>query len=155
MLVWGHHAQNRIFQLQKKAIRIVYKTTYYAHTDPLFKKNNVLKFFDLHKLACIKFYQKYKNDKLPYYFTRLFESNIVQHRYDTRFHDVRPQVANKVFTSKCIRYIIPDLVRKLPNNITEKFNTHSLHGLSNYVKKFYINKYFDRCTKDNCYVCNS
>ena len=154
VLVWGH-VQSRIFQIQKKAIRVVNNAKYNAHTDPLFKKNNLLKFPDLYKVACIKFYHKYKTNQLPHYLNTLFDSNTLPHRYETRFNNVRPQVSNKVYTSKCIRYIIPDIVRDLPANISEKYDTHSIPGLSNYAKKYYIDKYYQICTLPNCYVCNS
>ena len=57
ILVWGNHAA-RIAQLQKKVIRIITNSRYNAHTSPLFKSLNCLKFEDLYKLNVLKFYFK-------------------------------------------------------------------------------------------------
>ena len=40
---------NRLNILQKKAIRIITKSRYNAHTSPLFKNLNILKLDDLYK----------------------------------------------------------------------------------------------------------
>ena len=41
LLVWGQQS-DRIYKLQKKAIRIISKEHYRAHTAPLFKKHGIL-----------------------------------------------------------------------------------------------------------------
>ena len=40
---------NRLYLLQKKAVRIISKTSYFAHTNPLFAKLNIFNVFDLNK----------------------------------------------------------------------------------------------------------
>ena len=47
ILAWGHDS-NRILKLQKKAIRIIVKGSFYTHSDPIFKKFNILKVNDTH-----------------------------------------------------------------------------------------------------------
>ena len=47
ILAWGHDS-NRILKLQKKAIRIIVKGSFYTHSDPIFKKFNILKVNDIH-----------------------------------------------------------------------------------------------------------
>ena len=52
-LVWGSAYKSnlqRIVILQKRVIRIVDKSYYNAHTEPIFKKLNLLKFQDIHLL---------------------------------------------------------------------------------------------------------
>ncbi len=39
-----------LFRLQKKIIRIITNSDYFDHTQPLFKTNSILKFFDINKL---------------------------------------------------------------------------------------------------------
>ena len=39
-----------------------------AHTDPLVKKLNILKYKDIFELCQLKFYHKYMNQELPLYF---------------------------------------------------------------------------------------
>ena len=48
-LVWGLAASERITKLQKKAVRLICREKYNAHTDTLFKKLNILKFNDIVK----------------------------------------------------------------------------------------------------------
>ena len=53
LLLWGYNGK-RIFALHKKAIRLIANGKYNAHTDPLFKKLNILKFKDLFELCNLK-----------------------------------------------------------------------------------------------------
>ena len=67
MLCWGSkHA--KIAVLQKRAVRIITKSKYNAHSDPLFKKLNVLKISDLYTCNILKFFFKHENETLPLYF---------------------------------------------------------------------------------------
>ena len=60
----GGYKNTIIFNLQKKSIRIITVSTSLAHTDPLCKKNNLLKLQDIFKLQQLKFYHNYVNNKL-------------------------------------------------------------------------------------------
>ena len=51
---------NEIFKMQKKAIRIVSGASYNAHTEPLFKKLQVLPLPDLISFTKIQFMQRFK-----------------------------------------------------------------------------------------------
>ena len=46
-LIWGYKPK-RISNIQKRAIRIICKQKYNAHTEPLFKKLNMLTVEDIH-----------------------------------------------------------------------------------------------------------
>ena len=54
ILVWGFSCQ-RLIKLQKKAIRIVSRSKYNAHTGYIFKTVDILTLFNLNDL---KFYYK-------------------------------------------------------------------------------------------------
>ena len=58
ILCWGFKC-NRVFALQKKAVRIITCSKYNAHTEPLFKAVKLLKFSDLLKLRELNFYYKF------------------------------------------------------------------------------------------------
>ena len=45
----------------------------------------------------------------------------------------------------CIRHYIPELLKKTPECITEKLDTHSFSGFSNYMKNYYIKNYSENC----------
>ena len=54
---------------------------------------------------------------------------------------------------KSIRYHIPTLLNSFPPCITDKLNTHNLHGFCSYLTKYLLGHYQDTCTVPNCYVC--
>ncbi len=73
----GHDCK-RIFKLQKKLFRIISVRKYNAHTEPIFKELNLLKIGEL------KFYHKYINNNLPYYFQTLpLNPNLEIHDHNT------------------------------------------------------------------------
>ena len=154
ILVWGH-VSDRIFKLQKRAIRIVFKCKYNSHTDVLFKKNKLMKCNDIYKTAAAKFYFKYKNKQLPVYFDSMFEPVPLAHEYNTRQLIPRPQVSRKKFTSHRIRFLIPKIISELPTSVSDTLFTHSLYAFGNYTKSFFYNQYSDECLIPNCYVCNT
>ena len=67
LLLWWND-QDRVNQLQKKAVRIVSGSQYLAHTEPLFKHLNILKAKDLYSLKLLKFYYNLSYGSLPSYF---------------------------------------------------------------------------------------
>ncbi len=56
IMAWGRQS-NRMFKLQKRAIRIVANSKYNAHTEPLFKLYGFLKLSDVLTLQTMKVYQ--------------------------------------------------------------------------------------------------
>ena len=70
---------SRIILLQKRAIRLISNTRYLDNTEPLFKRQEILKFKDLykHSVACFV----YKNQNLLKEFSRT-------HNYNTRNRDL-------------------------------------------------------------------
>ena len=68
LLAWGSAnktALDPIIKKQKCAIRIVSRAAYNAHTEPLFKKHEILRFEDLHISSVIQFMHSYMFDRLP------------------------------------------------------------------------------------------
>ena len=155
ILAWGFSC-NRLFSLQKKAVRLICHAKYIAHTDPLFKKLNLLKIQDIFRLKALKFYFRYIQNQLPGYFQIMFSVALPTHSYYTHHRDDPsfPMPA-KSRSEKCIRYFLPQLLRNLPPCIIDKIYTHSYYGFSRYTKMFFVNKYLNVCTIPNCYVCNN
>ena len=73
-----------MFKLQKKVVRLICKTRYNAHTDPLFKQLNLLKIQDILKLKALKFYFRYSKTEIPEYFHDMFRVSPPSHSYQTR-----------------------------------------------------------------------
>ena len=155
ILLWGKNI-SRILKLQKWAVRSITLSKYNAHTDPLFIKLNLLKITDIHMLCLVKFYQKYKRNLLPAYFTGMFEVNYPSHNYETRQRD-QPMIAGcrTKLAEASLRYLLPVTIPKLNENVLNKIYTHSPTGLSNYAKSFFISQYDPVCVIENCYICNN
>ena len=85
-LAWVYE-YDRVYNLQKKAVRIMTASKYNAHTEPLFKQLNIMKLEDSFSLQCLKFYHKFKGNSLPKYFANIFTRNNDNQHYGTRNHD--------------------------------------------------------------------
>ena len=86
-LVWGSTYKTnlqRIVVLQKRVIRIVNKSYYNAHSEPIFKKLNLLKFQDIHFMHLGQFMFSFKNAILPRKFENKFAINNQIHSHYTR-----------------------------------------------------------------------
>ena len=153
ILSWGPKS-NRLLKLQKWAIRTVTNSKYNAHTDPIFKKLGLLKIHDIYKSTALKVYFKYKNDKVPSYFKELFSVSYQFHDHDTRNRNQpRFYQTNTALAKASVRYYVPRLIHTTPNIVTDKINTHSMHGFSAYVKNYFIGLYQSDCLLQNCYIC--
>lgn len=155
LLCWGF-SWNRIFKLQKKAMRIITCSKYNAHTTPIFKNLGLLKINDILNLHLFKFYYKYVNNNLPVYlqsFDLLQRSDI--HSHNTRFSGqlVTPRT-NMCLADRCVRNYLPYFINNIPDQITEKIYTHSIQGAGNYYKTYILSTYENICNIPNCYICN-
>ena len=66
ILNWGFNVE-KLYKLQKKAIRIITGSKYNAHTEPLFKSLGTLKVEDIFQLNILKFYYNHCHNELPLY----------------------------------------------------------------------------------------
>ena len=62
-MAWGYQS-NRLFKLQKRAIRKVANGYFNAQTEPLFKLYRILKLSEILKLQTLKIFHKFINDEL-------------------------------------------------------------------------------------------
>ncbi len=129
ILTWGF-ASDRILKLQKKAVRMISRSKYNAHTDPLFKELKQLKVMDIYKLNEFKFYHKYINNKQQQYFQQLhLIPNHIIHNHTTHHNqNIHITRENNKFAQLCIRYNIPHLINNAHPLIKPKFATHSIQG---------------------------
>ena len=136
IMAWGYK-RNRITMIQKKAIRIITASSYISHTEPLFKRLNLLKVEDILTLQELKFYYKYNEGALPIYLQNWkFIMNVNLHNYNTRkIRTLHTFKTKHEFAKKCLKYNIPHTINDTPQIVTEKELTHSMHGFSLYVKK--------------------
>ena len=154
ILLWGLKAK-RIIKLQKWAIRAITCSKYNAHTDPVLKRLLILKVSDIYNLTALKFYHKYKMDKLPKSFHDLLKPIQINHTHHTRHRNItRFPIPKTVLGKSTIRFTIPELLKDMPSCIIDKLSTHSLEGFAYYTKKLMINEYKEVCEIRNCYICN-
>ena len=146
--------KQRIFILEKKAVRIITLSKYNAHTVPIYKELKLLKVSDIYKLQELKFYHKLINKQLPGYFYKIPYTNTFEiHQHDTRDkNSLFMSRNNHVFANKCIRYSMVRTVNNSPNDITDKVHIHSLYGFSSCIKQYLLCNYEYNCTKQNCYI---
>ena len=67
-LVWASTYRTNLIRLeilQKRVIRTIAKTTYDAHTDPIFQNLGILKFHDIYLIQLGLFMYSYQNHTLP------------------------------------------------------------------------------------------
>lgn len=155
ILCWGFSG-HKLFKSQKKAIRVVCKEKYNAHTDNLFKKLKLLKIEDIFKQQCLKFYYKLRQNKLPHYFStnfRFIQNADVHDRPLRNRNQFRMNRVNRLATRKTVRHFIPSLLNTTPDEILNSIGTISIHSFKRRIKKIYINAYADECNLENCYVC--
>ena len=155
ILAWGAETA-MVAKAQKKAIRIISNAKINAHTEPLFKKHNLLKAEDICKLQELKFFFRLMNNSLPHYFQHnyiFFHADA--HNYPTRSrHAITlPRFRHEFFRYN-LRYRITQTVNNAPDLIIGKTNTHSFQGYSTYAKNWILSTYSNTCSINNCYICN-
>ena len=91
---------NRLFLLQKRAVRIISGASFFDHTDPLFFSNKILKIHDLYKLnVALYMYERSDNDDYHR-----------DHQYNTRYrNDLRPHRPRLTATENSLRVIGPNI----------------------------------------------
>ena len=77
-----------LLPLQKKLVRIMTLSTYYAHTDPLFKDMEILIIDGLvnHRIGILMY--KLNSGLLPKVLCNFFKKNDDTHNYNTRTKDM-------------------------------------------------------------------
>ena len=86
-ITWGQNVCtiNRLFILQKKALRLIDFKECNAHTAPPFFKSKMVKLPDKIKIENGLFINKYVNNKLPHIFNSWFILSSTFHNYETSF----------------------------------------------------------------------
>ena len=102
----------------------------------------------------LKFHYKLKNGKIPHYFKNITFQTHTQHTHNTRFNKTALSAIPKTTVGgNCLRYILPNILKDTPSCITDKVDTHSPQGFSNYIKQHFIKNYSEECEINNCYIC--
>ena len=152
---WGFET-SRIIKLQKRAMRIMTLSKYNAHTEPLFKELKLLKVKDIFDVQCMKFWHKFTNGLLPKFFRCMFRYNHEIHDIETRSHDSLHLFPTRTSGARLVlRHYIPELLQKLPDDVSRKVRTHSIDTFVSHVKTYLIDLYSYVCSVPNCFVCKT
>ena len=105
--VWGSSACDThlhpLVILQKRCVRIITRSKYMDHTDPLFAKLGLLKIDDINMYVISKFMYKWYHDDLPPIFQNMFipVRDIHDHSTRQRDHLYCPKIRNNLGKTKC------------------------------------------------------
>ena len=140
--VWGSTYSsnlNRIFILQKKCIRIISKSSYDAHTEPLFKALRILKFADIYKFQVSKMMFLFRKGLLPSAFCNMFPLRNTFHSYNTRtcehFHVASYRTNIRSFA---IRFQGPKLFNSFDSSLKKCKQYFVLQNPTTHISLFWL-----------------
>ena len=108
----------RIYLLQKRAVRAISKADYKASSKPLFANLKILDVFSIYSLQVSSFMYLYHHDALPIAFTQIFQTGNQINQYSTRYPDFyRPHTCRTNIKKLSILFQGPRMWNSLPNNI--------------------------------------
>jgi hypothetical protein len=157
IVTWGNTCSkymNRLSKLQKRAVRLIVKARYNAHTSPIFKNLRLLTIDDIFKLQCCNLFWKRKHNQLPTLLHEMLETNSEIHSHNTRQNmNIRPRLISKPrYNIQLLSVKVATTWNTLPDSI--KNLTHlSLRTFSKKLKFHLIDKYQTTCQIENCYIC--
>ena len=155
-MTWGYHDQ-RIYTIQKRAIRTIRLSQYYDHTAPLFKQLKLLTLKDIIVLQEFKFYFKFVHKLLPSYLQQWqLTTNDDIHTYNIRQqHELHIVGIKHSFAKKCLKHNLPKTLNSIPKIVKDKIVTHYFRGFINYAKDRFIKstKFIVRLRTAILYAC--
>ena len=141
-IVWGNCSLtkiNSLLLLQKKSLRIITKSSYLSHSEPMFYRLKTLKIQDIHTLQTGIFMYKYTHKQLPSLFNDFFNLNSNIHSYPTRHStDYHLENPKTIIAQKSVRHHGPDTWNYLPLTLKQSSSLQSFKAL---LKKNMLSKY--------------
>ena len=141
-LVWASTYKSNLVRLeilQKRVVRTIAKTHFYAHTDPIFRNLGILKFHDMHLLQLGLFMYSHQNRTLPLKFDCKFTLQKEIHSHHTRnSHLYRLPLCRTNIKQFSVFYQGPKFYNSLS---TEIVNSSSSVSFKKALKAFFYNTY--------------
>ena len=158
VLAWGKANQaaiNKTEMLQKKAIRLINKSPYNSHTEPLFKTSEILKLKDLHEYQSLIFMKDYFSNRLPQSFDNSFPYNreVQSTRVTRQANLLHVEYGMSSFSNNSPLYILPLIWNKWANLVSENI---SRAGFKKNIRSIILSSYSDSIKCDNlfCKACS-
>ena len=138
--VWGNSGQTlltSLFRLQKKALRIMTCSGYYAESDPLFKKLNILKLTQIYDTSIAVFMFKFIKGMLPSIFDDLFcRTSDRATRVTRNSYKLAIPLCRTELHKKSIRYQGPHIWNKYEDVINHQCSLHTFkRRMKQYISK--------------------
>ena len=141
ILAWGCANQcvlQPLLLCQKKLVRIITHSNFYAHTNPLFKQLKILKVEDLFIYhSQVHMYKTHVLNKYPL-LMRSILGNQINHIYPTRVNNFRLPYCRTQKGTQNLSYQITKNWNLLPSHIKNK---ESLNVFKRDCKAYHLNKY--------------
>ena len=156
ILLWGYNCAN-VIKIQKKSLRIINDTKFNSHTEPLFKKNKIIKVEDLTLFRLLIFNHRMINHKVPSFFSSFRTENQYEiHNYYTRGHN-RPALLRSAanYQTNTLRFQLNKCLIITPIHLTVNVNALSELNYKCRLKQYINNSYSEVCSISNCYVCHN
>ena len=113
LLSWGSKP-DKIFQLQKRAVRAISGANSKSHTEPLFKFYNILKVDDIFTYKLLTFYWKAKQAQLPKYLSKFLpELSEGANKYAIRHPRLQLPVHKHEYIKGTCRYQLAMLLNEI------------------------------------------
>jgi hypothetical protein len=160
ILAWGNATKKslkRLSVIQKRAIRMICKSKFNSHTEPLFKQLKLLKVEDLFNLACSKLYWKKVHNQLPKFHSLqlpTFEEQQNSNRQTRQSTDIITFPHRTNLDKQLFNYSVSKVWNQLPSNIKDHVS-RSVNSFSNSIKTFLLSLYTTQCSLSTCYVCTN
>ncbi len=130
---------DRLFKLQKRAIRLITDSSYQSHTKSSFHDLKTLTIFDINKLQTGLFMYRYNTHSLPNSFSNFMTKHKDIHKYNTR--NASNYITTK-YNSNIIKYSIKVTGPKVWNAINHDImNSRTLNIFKTKLKKLLYNNY--------------
>ena len=151
LLLWGTN-YDKIFKLQKQAIRTISLNHFKARTSPLFKSMNLLDIRDTYQLQLLKLYYKVKNSLVPSYFTNFTiynRNNVHTSRYLLRNKRVNVAIPPKEYLKRNVQYQLLELMSRFDEELLQRAETFNMKSFILKIKTHFINQYEINCIQEN------
>ena len=143
LLIWGNTydtSLNPIIILQKKTLRIMTFSKPDQHSDPLFKKLDLLKFKDLVFLYNATYMYQFHHNLLPKAFNNLFHTISSVHHYKTRLASRSSYYIPSIRTNYG-KFNLQFTGPTIWNSLDEHIKTLPLKSFKNRIKSDLIQSY--------------
>jgi len=155
LIVWGTN-YDRVFKLQKKAIRTISLQHAKSHTSPLFKSLELLDVRDMHTVHLLKLYYKIKIKIIPPYFANFIVpiEPPAATRYNLRHIRINIPIPRREYKKRNVKYQLNELIRTFDQSLLQRADNYSLKSYVNRIKLHFLEEYQINCNIHNCYACN-